>query len=58
MRLGKATGSLVQHSIAKKAGLKEFFERLVKIVSKNFPLFQRKFVSLKKGKNFASGNTS
>ena len=37
MRKGKATEGLVQHSIAKKAGLKEFFESFGKISAKNFP---------------------
>jgi|GEM_PF-6359074 len=29
--------NIAQHSIAKKAGLKEYFERFGKIVAKNFP---------------------
>ena len=45
------------HSFAKKAGLKEFFESSVKIAAKIFP-FPKKFVSLKKGKIFASGSAS
>ncbi|OWK96924.1 hypothetical protein AP75_13950, partial [Kaistella haifensis DSM 19056] len=55
---GKATGGLVQHSIAKKAGLKEFLERFGKISAKNFPFSKEKFVSLRKGKIFASGSAS
>jgi len=38
----KATGGLVQHRIAKKAGLKKFFEGSVKVAAKKFSLFQRK----------------
>ena len=42
MRKGKATEGLVQQGIAKKAGLKKSFERLVKISAKNFPFFKEK----------------
>ena len=34
--MGKATGGLVQHSIAKKAGLKKFFENSVAVSAKYF----------------------
>ena len=54
----KATEGLVQQGIAKKAGLKEFFERSVKISAKKIFPFPKKFVSLKKGKIFASGSAS
>ena len=54
MRKGKATEGLVQHCIAKKAGLKEFFERFGKIVAKNFP-FSKEICKFEKGKNFCFG---
>ena len=52
--MGKATGGLVQHSIAKKAGLKKFFESFVKIVGKKFP-FSKEICKFEKEKNFCFG---